>query len=145
MTQWAETNWKWFENEHLPINTLMKLFWFFFFFLRHGKVNLRTSANIFYKSTAPANIKSTAFGNVLWKSAFYGRQICSFYGLWQHLRPSNLRYLYCCIFTLHLSCIYIVYFILHDVWSLFWFEIYRLWRMWKSAWKVFLKGLVLLL
>ena len=63
MTQWAETNWKWIENEHLLkntyfnhfnenklifIGTLRKLFWFFFFFLRHIEVNLRTSGYIFF-------------------------------------------------------------------------------------------------
>ena len=38
---------------------------FFYFILRHSKVNLRTSTHIFYKSTAPANINSAAFGTFL--------------------------------------------------------------------------------
>ena len=32
------------------------------FFLRHSKVNIQTSTYIFYKSTAPTNINSAAFG-----------------------------------------------------------------------------------
>ena len=78
ITQQAETNRKWIENEHLPIYTLFeslslkeaffwmdikKTIWFFFFFW--GKVNLRTSTYIVYKSTAPANIKCGDFGTVL--------------------------------------------------------------------------------
>ena len=37
------------------------VFFSFFFFLRHSRVNLRTSTYILYKSTAPAKIKSAAF------------------------------------------------------------------------------------
>ena len=55
--------------------------------MRHGKVNLHISTFTFYKSTVPANIKSAACRTILQKFAFSGRQICSFYGLRQHLRP----------------------------------------------------------
>ena len=60
---------------------------FFFFFLRQNKVNLRTWTYIIYKSAAPANIKSEAFGTALLKSAFCGKQTCLSCRLWQHLRP----------------------------------------------------------
>ena len=104
MTQWAKTNWKRTENEDLLINTLFESLWWkyayvwkdlketfliFFIFSAAGKVNLQTSTYIFYKSTAPANINSAAFGTFLKKSAFCGKQICLFCGLRQHLRPSH--------------------------------------------------------
>ena len=72
---------------------LRKHFWFYFFFLRHSKINLWTSTYIFYKSTAPAKIKYVAFGTVLWKSAFCSRKIWSFCGLHQHIRsPRSLEF-----------------------------------------------------
>ena len=49
------------KNRLMFARTLKKLSWFFFL-LRHSKVNLRTSTYIFHKSTAPANIYSAAFG-----------------------------------------------------------------------------------
>ena len=42
---------------------------------------------ILYKSTVPANINFAAFSTLFKKSAFWGRQICLFCSLWQHLRP----------------------------------------------------------
>ena len=86
-------------NENKPMfgNTLKN---FFSFLLRQSKVNLRTLTYIFYKSTAPTNINSAAFGTFFKKSAFCGRQICLFCGLQQHLLPLNSLkfytvYLYC--------------------------------------------------
>ena len=68
------------ENKFMFGRKLKKLFWFFLFLLR-------TSTYIFYKSTAPANTDSAAFGTFLKKSAFCGTQICLFCGLRQHLGP----------------------------------------------------------
>ena len=65
---------------------IKKTIWFFFFFW--GKVNLRTSTYIVYKSTAPANIKCGDFGTVLQNSSLSGRQIYSFCGMQQHLPPA---------------------------------------------------------
>ena len=59
------------ENKLICIETLRKLFWFFFFFLRHIEVSLRTSAYIcFYKSAAPDNI------NLRYLALFY-ENLCS--------------------------------------------------------------------
>ena len=77
------------ENKLMFGRTLKKHFWFFWFLLGHSKVNLRTLTYIFYKSTAPANINSVAFGTIFKKSAFCGTQICSFWYLWQHLHHST--------------------------------------------------------
>ena len=74
------------ENKFMFGRTLKKLFWFFWFLLRHSKVNLRTLTYIFYKSKAPANINSAAFSTFFKKSAFCGTQICFFCCLRQHLR-----------------------------------------------------------
>ena len=52
------------------MKVLRKLFWLFFFFLHHGKVNLRASKFIFYKSTAPADVKCEDLRTILGKSAF---------------------------------------------------------------------------
>ena len=77
----TQLNRKWIEKENLSIQSLSRLMLmkeslgmqevkkrfleFFFFFLWHGKVNMRTTASMFYKSTASANIKSATFGTVL--------------------------------------------------------------------------------
>ena len=64
-----------------------KFFDIFLFLLRHNKVNLTTLTYIFYKSTAPANNNSAAFGTFFKKSAFCDTQVCLFCGLQQHLHP----------------------------------------------------------
>ena len=83
-------------------STIAKIFCFCF--LRHNKFNLQTLTYIFYKSTAPAKIRSVAFGAVLLKllkSAFRGIRICLFCTLQKtlptlpltspHLTPGKLQ------------------------------------------------------
>ena len=53
----------------------------------YGNVNLQISTFTFYKSAVPANIISATCRTILQKFAFSGRQICSFYGQRQHIRP----------------------------------------------------------
>ena len=94
------------KNKLMFGRTLKKLFWSFLFLLRHSKVHLQTSTSILYKSTAPTNIDSAAFGYFFKKSAFCDTQICLFFGLRQHLRlpllcnPQKLLFNDCLIKTL---------------------------------------------
>ena len=53
----------------------------------YGNVFLQISTFTFYKSAVPANIITATYRTILQKFAFSGRQICSFYGQRQHLRP----------------------------------------------------------